>query len=414
MTHGQVWPDPQQLSTDQLPAQHIRRIRTKKRVWLVVGATAVAVLLAVGGVLGYGYYQGRIATNKFNALTLQIKNQELAVARRNAQGTTFVGEITTAIATNGSTASATLNASANKLATLAGQSCMAGKSAATSATIDQQMKGLRLNALQRRYVSDIKQVLDATKDSSYDDKTLCRDGQLLAALARNYAFLSPGLQVISNLSANPTAAQMDSLKTYATTEPLIDQAALQAATPKTAAFFNDAQQLLSDMYLMFQAAGNGDTASAAQYVSKVTTLGAQIDGDTTAMDAEISNLSKQESTAAIKASQLEIAAIDYQRSHNVTNADMQLDYALPVFRIADATIGNYSDAHDGSYPYGSSGADLVSASPINMKSLQTRGLLKGMRYQSLGSDQSGFSLSITLSDGSVLSEQLNPATALSA
>lgn len=392
----------------------VRRRFTRRRVRLAVGSAALVIVLAVGGVVGYGYYEGRVATDKFNALALQIKNQEMAVARRNAQATVLVSGISAAIAAGDSASGATLNARAGSMSDLANQSCSAAKNTVTPAAIDQQMKGLRLDATQQRYVSDIKQVLLVSKDSSYNDATLCRDGMLMAAIARNFAFLNPGLRTLTGLSDTPTASQMDSLKTYATSTALVDQASLQASTPKTAAFFSDAQQLLSDTYKMFAAINTGDLAGAGQYITKVTSLGTQIDSDTAAMNTEVSNLGKRESVAAIKASQLEIAAIDYQRSHKVADASMQLDYSLPAFRIADATIGNYTDAHSGSYPYGSSAADLVSTSPTDMKALQSRGLLKTMSYQSLGSDQSGFSLSVTLSDGSSLSEKFDPHTVQSA
>lgn len=400
-------------STVNQPWELSKPKKPKKRLTIAAIAVVILILLVGGGAAGYRYYQVRVATEKFNALALKIKDQELITARNNVKASAIVNGIRPFLSptTNGSlskNAGTLLNNKADEISTLANQSCAAQASEVTPAVIDREMKGLALSATQRRYMSDMKQVLADLHDSPYANGTLCRDSKLVAAIARNLATLVPGLVLTENLPDNalPTSTQMNELKVYATKD-MVDQATLQATLPESATFFADMHELLNDAYYTFLAAQNNDIGNAQQYLVKLNNVATRLDRDEKSANAEMANVGKKEDGATKKASQEEIAAIDYQRNHKVTNTNMQLDYAVPSFRIADAVINDYTVTHDGSFPYGSSIQALVSIDPA-VKQLQTKNLLSNLSYQSLGSDQSGCSLNAKLADGSMLSEEYDP------
>jgi len=411
---GDVNPAGSVASPVSIGVQPAKAKRGKKLLFGVL-IVLLLVILGAGGVFGYTYYQEQMATKAFSDLALQVKNQELDGARNYVKVAGMVYELTPLMSLDGTSglnqnAATTLNKNAGLIDATASSSCKAQTDDVTAAYIDQKMKGLSLNAAQQRYISDIKQVVDNLNKSEYSNAGLCREGPVMAALIRNIAKLLPGLSLIMQISSGstPTAAQMNTLKSFANAS-VIDQSTIQSLMPQAVEYLTDLNTMLGDLYYELAAVQAGDLKGALSYDSKISDLSNQLDADEKSADAEMTDVDKSANGAATKASQVEIAAIDYQVSHKTATSNMQLDYALPSFRIADAVIGNYEDAHNNSYPYGSSIQNLADLDS-GLKRLQDAGHLKNLTYSSHGSDQSGFSLSAILADGTKLTEELDAST----
>lgn len=386
--------------------------KSKKGLLVATLAVLLVLVLGSGGALGYMYYQKQMAAKEFNDIALQVKTQELAGARNYVKVAATVDELAPLMAFDGSSGinqnvATTLNKNADSIAAAAAASCKAKASDLTPAAIDQKMKGLPLNDPQKRYISDMKQVIDGLSQSQYSNAGICREGPAFAAMVHNLANVLPGLSLLVSVGGGsmPTDAQMNTLKAF-TNASLIGEADMQPLVPQTVKFLKDIQAMMGDLYYELAAVKAGDMSSALTYDTKISDLSGQLSTDSQNMDTEVKNLDKADNDAATKASLTEIAAIDYQTGHKTANANMQLDYALPAFRIAEAAVTSYSDAHSGSYPYGSS-IESLAGIDSNLQQLQKAGHLKNLAYSSQGSDQSGFSLSATLADGTKLTEELN-------
>lgn len=214
------------------------------------------------------------------------------------------------------------------------------------------------------------------------------------------------MNVLGKIGDNPTPAQLEDLKKYADVK-LSDEASLKAKLPQTWQMLTDLQAIITGSYNTLNAVANDDLSTALLYGGQLEALGTKMQTDLSNFTAEINSLDKTENAAATKASLTEISAIEYQQSRGASNPDMQLDMAVPSFRIADASVVNYDDEHD-HYPAGAS-ADGIAGLDENMQKLKDKNLLKNLTYTSLGSDNSGFSLSVKLSDGKTVSERVDPS-----
>lgn len=384
-------------------------------VILVIAVVGLAVL-AGGGAAAYTYVFKSLSDKKFNDLALQIKNQEISGAKNYTKVSAYVNQLAPILSLQNSStinknAAATLNTNAAAIANLADQGCKSKTSDVTSASIDKQMKGLVLTPSQKKYIADMKQVTADLAATEYSNNGICSDAPALAALIRNFANLLPGLTIFQQSASDskgPSAAQLNTLQSF-TTLNLSDAQVMQTKLPQTAQLFTDMKLLFTDLYYEIQAAQKQDLPNTEKYAGKIGSLANQLDTDTKNSDNEINNLGKTEDDAAKKASFEEINAIDYQINHKSTTANMQIDYTLPAFRIVDTVVSGYYRAHNSSYPYGTSVQSLLGIDQA-MKQLQDRNLLKNLTYTSIGKDQSGYSLSATLKDGTKLTEELDPST----
>src|SRR5439155_1029434 len=100
--------------------------------------------------------------------------------------------------------------------------------------------------------------------------------------------------------------------------------------------------------------------------------------------------------------------IDAQSNHSALAA--KLDYSVPVFWMLDAKLGLYSETSKNlTNPHASNVQQLVSVLHDNdLTTLFNRSLLQKASYKSLGSNNSGVELSVTLANGNTLSEKQSP------
>lgn len=382
---------------------------------LIAVVVAVVVLLGGGGVYGYGYYKTRSATSKFNDLAKRITEQEKDGAANYVKASAIIDEFSQLLSASTNATSAPnsdkLNAKLDTLKTLVDDSCKAKSSDVTAASIDKDSSGLKLSATQKQYLSDWKQVVNGLEDADYSNTGMCRDGQVYVSFTKAFVSFVPGLDVVDNLGDDLTKVNSDQLKQLKALSQLsiADQDKLQAALPETTNFLNDLKSLVGSLYDTILAAQKNDSAGAAQAERSLLQLSGKIDSDSTAMTDEMNAFDKKINDAAVAASKAELSGIEYQKNHNVTNANMQLDTNLPAFRITEAATTSYSDKHDGAYPHAAS-IDGLADVDSSVKDLKDKGYLKDFSYASSGNDDSGFTLKVKLSDGTVLEEMVTPTT----
>lgn len=384
----------------------------KKIIALVVGL----VILVVAAGISFTMYQKSAATKKFNSFAAKVTKQENDGADRYVKVAGIVNDFGQLldISTDGNTTGGTdkLTAKLNGLKTDVNQACQDKAGDITAANFDQPTKGLKLNANQKKYLADWKTVISNLESSDYSNAGLCSDGQLLVIVANNMLKFVPGIQTLTDIensaSGEPTAAQLESLKSFTTIE-ISDQDKLSASLPHTATFLGDLKSLMSDLYNEASAEQRGDNAAVQRYLNDILTISDSFDKTSAAVDDEISAYDQKINDGAISASKAELAGIEYQNGHKSGNANMQLDPALPAFRIVEASISNYSDKHDSAYPHASNVAGLADIDST-IKGLKDKGYLKDFTYTSTGADDSGFTLTAKLANGKTLSEKVEPSS----
>jgi len=377
----------------------------KKIIMVLLGV----VILALLGGAAYAFNQKRVTNQKFNALAADIKKQELDGLRQYAKVASITNDLGNMLdlATSDNPPSDITQKLTSKVTTLKSSidaSCDAKSDDLTKSRINTRISGLKLSAAQKKYVSDIKEVLSGLEATGYSNVGMCTDGPALVSFADNFAKILPGLNALGEVSANPTPTQLEKFKEYADVK-LSDEASLKAKLPQTWQLLKDMQEMIKISYNILSAGTSGDFATILRYATQLDSLTTTLQTDLANFNAEVNGLDKAENSAATKASLAEIAAIEYQESHNVSNPNMQLDKSVPGFRIADASITDYDDAHN-HYPSGTSVNDIAGLDD-NMRKLKDKNILKNLTYTSLGSDNSGFNLSAKLSDGSSVSERVD-------
>ncbi|HET7528700.1 MAG TPA: hypothetical protein VFJ84_00525, partial [Candidatus Saccharimonadales bacterium] len=369
---------PQTPLTQPQPSRSYRKI--------IIIAVAVAVLAALGGA-GFAFNQKRVANQKFSQLAADIKRQELDGLDQYAKVASITNDLGNMIdlATSDNPPADIAQKLTGKVSTLKSSvdgSCSAKSADLTESKINDRVSGVKLNADQEKYVSDMKDVISGLEGTGYSNAGMCTDGPALVSFADNFSKILPGLNALGKVGDSPTPAQLQELKKYADLK-LTDDASLKAKLPQTWQMLTDLQAVISGTYNTLNAVANNDYSGALLYGTQLEQLSAKLQTDMSNFTAEINSLDKAENAAATKASLAEISAIEYQKNKGIANPDMQLDLAVPSFRIADASITSYDDEHD-HYPAGTSVNDIAGLDE-NMQKLKDKDLLKNLTYSGLGS-----------------------------
>lgn len=380
---------------------------------LIIAGVVMAVLV-VAGIVGAVVYQSSASTKKFNDLVKKITQQEKDGAVGYVKASAAINEfgqlLDVAMNDSGTAGTEKLTAKIDALKGYASKACQDKASDVTGDSIDKSVKGLKLSAVQKQYISDWKEVISQLEDSDYSNAGLCRDGQAIVSLANNFVKLLPGLNTLSQVetsTAPPSDAQINSLKTYTTLE-LTDKDSMSQTMPHTTAYLTDLKTLLADFYYQLAATKSGDAQTAQKYENDIETLLTSIGSSGSAVDDELTAFDKKATETTISASKAEIRGIEYQKSHGSSNPNMQLDAGLPAFRIVEATVTYYSDQHNDSFPHASN-IDGLADIDATIKDLKSKGYLKDFSYTSSGADDSGFSLHAKMADGTVFDEKVEPS-----
>ena len=162
----------------------------------IVIILAVVVALAALGGGAYAFNQKRTTTKKFNQLAADIKKQELDGLSRYTKAASITNDFGNMInlATGDNPPADIAQQLSGKVSTLrdaVNTSCSAKDSDLTASIIDTRVKGLRLDADQQKYVSDMKDVIGGLQNTEYSNVGMCASGPAFVSFADNFAKLMP-------------------------------------------------------------------------------------------------------------------------------------------------------------------------------------------------------------------------------
>lgn len=381
--------------------------KPKSRKRILISLLILIVIIIGGLVLGYKNY----SNDKFVELTKQIKQQEIDGAKSVVTVTDQLNSVSKAYdaASNSSDISgvADLKSKLSDLSTDVKKACDSEKSELNSVTLKNKTTHLWLTSTQKTYIAQQSDVLKMLEASDYSSAGICRDGSLVAAFYQNFANYLPGLITLGKLnqSATPaTAEQINSLQQY-TTYSISEEGKLRSKLPKTTKVLDDVQVILANAYYALKAQNENRAQDAQSYSDKITAASNDLNKDQANIDPELKSLDDESNNAAINASLDELKVQNSVKNKGFDTVGL----TLPAFRIMDSTISKYGGGHDSKYPATSTISALVSAlKDKNIDSLNSQKLLSGFSYSSIGSDSSGYSLSATLEDGTVLTNKSLP------
>jgi len=382
----------------------MRKLLKSWYLWSAVGLIAIII----GAGLDYRAY----SVNKFNALVTSLQAQELAGTKKYITMSTLASNIGNGGVTQSADSAqlAILQKEADQMKQVASGACGRQATDLTSANLDNSVKRAWLSSSQKQYISDSKNVLKILDSSADSSKGMCSAGTLLAAEAENFVQLLPGTIIVTHIQNDPempSSQEIDSLKKY-TTASAIDRQILQKGDSAGAAYFSAENNLFANVYYYWKATEDGNTAAITTYGNKLNQLSVAFgpiqkksEDAGKAIDAKLFD-------AAITASKAQIKLIDAQQSLPGTAA--KLDYAVPVFWMLDGKIQLKADeSKNQTNPHATSVAQLVSVMhDSDLTKLAKQNLLKNASYTSLGSDNSGMTLQVTLLDGTLLTEHEAP------